>query len=383
MKLLICTPYSLRRELGAPKIVIELAEELRLLGWECTLVGKEEIEQDGSGAPYPEALRAYLLANAGRHDVVEYDHQYLPFPRALFPHQTLFVARSSLLAHHFRRIPIPPMERGWGRLREAWARLKDQPGRRRRLAMAQTTLQQCDLVNVANRGDRDELIRCGIAADKIVILPYGIDRARRPLFDAVDAAPPREPRAAFVGSFDARKGGADFPALAAELVRATPGLRIRLLGTKGLYPDAASVLKFFPAALHPSLEIVPGYAVNDLPALLADCSVGIFPSYIESFGFGVIEMLAAALPVIAYDCPGPTDILPPERIVPAGDFRAMAERVTALLRDPETLRASRLAARDRSHGYRWDTIARATAEAYAHAWIGRQAAPPEETETPS
>jgi len=377
MKLLICTPYSLRRELGAPKIVIELAEELRLLGWECTLVGKEEIEK--GGAPYPEALRDYLLAYAARYDVVEYDHQYLPFPRSLFPHSTLLVARSSLLAHHFNRIPIPPMERGWKRLREGWARLRDLPGRHRRLAMAQTTLQHCDLVNVANRGDRDELIRCGLPAEKIVILPYGIDRARRPLFDAVEATAPREPRVAFVGSFDARKGGADFPALAAELVRGTPGLRIRLLGTKGLYPDAASVLDFFPAALRPSLEVVPTYAVNDLPALLADCSVGIFPSYIESFGFGVIEMLAAALPVVAYDCPGPTDILPPERIIPAGDFRAMAERVTALLRDPEALQADRLAARDRSRDYRWDLIARATAEAYAHAWIGRQAQAPAST----
>jgi len=372
MKLLICTPYSLRRELGAPKIVIELAEELRLLGWECTLVGKEEIEPSGSGTPYPAALRDYLLAHAGRYDIVEYDHQALPFPRALFPASPLLVARSSLLAHHFRTIQIPPMERGWAALRERLARLRDWPDHRRRIARAQTTVLQADLVNVANRGDRDELIRCGLPAGKIAILPYGIDAARRPLFDAIDPAPPREPRVAFVGSFDARKGGRDFPALVAALVRETPALRVRLLGTSETRPDGGPIVDFFPPALRPHLEIVPRYAPDELPALLADCSVGLFPSYIESFGFGVIEMLAAAVPVIAYDCPGPTDILPPEQIVPAGDFHAMAARVTALLRNPETLRTARLAAREGSREYRWDRIARATAEAYAEAWEKRQ-----------
>ena len=374
MKLLICTPYSLHRELGAPKIVIELTEELRALGWDCTLVGKEEIER--AGEPYPESLRRHLLAVAGGYDIVEYDHQSLPFPRSLFPEKTLLVARSSLLAHHFRRIRIPPMQRGWGRLREEVARLRDWPAHCRRIAQAHRTVAQADLVNVANHGDHDELVRCGVPSAKIVILPYGIDAARWPLFDAVDQAVPPRPRVAFVGSFDARKGGRDFPALVAELARAVPGIRVRLLGTGKTAPDGRPIADFLLAALRPHLEIIPGYSPGELPALLADCSAGVFPSYIESFGFGVIEMMAAAVPVIAYDCPGPSDILPPEQIVPRGDFRAMSSRITAWLRDPEALRTARRAARERSRGYRWDRIARATAEAYTQAWARRRNQPP-------
>jgi len=379
MKLLICTPYPLRRELGAPKIVIELVEELRALGWECTLTGRDEVEK--AGEPYHESLRRHLIAQALRYNVVEYDHQYLPFPRSFFPLRTLLVARSSLLAHHFRHIRIPPMARGWGRLREELARLKDWPDHRRRIAMAHETVHAADLINVANTGDSDELIRCGIAHEKIAILPYGIDRARRPLFDAIDEAPPRDPKVAFVGSFDARKGGRDFPRLVAELVRLTPGLKVKLLGT-----GDTPVLDFLPPALRPHLEVVPRYAPNELPALLADCSVGVFPSYIESFGFGVIEMMAAAVPVVAYDSPGPSDIVPRAQLVPPGDFRKMAARVTALLKNPETLRTARRAARERSREYRWDRIARATAEAYRRAWEKKQPrkaseAAPQETAT--
>ena len=377
MKLLICTPYPLRREFGAPKIVIELAEELRLLGWECVLEGREETERLAGSGPhldYAEALRRRLRAGAHEYDVVEYDHQYLPFLRAEFPARTLMVARSSLLAHHFLRIRIPPMGRGLSRLREEVARLRDAPGRRRRTALAQETLAQADLVNLANTGDRAELARWGIPVAKTVLLPYGIDRARRPLFDAVSSAVPARPKVAFVGTFDARKGGRDFPKLVAELMRRNPAVTVRLLGTAGLYRDAASVLGFFPAALRPRLEVIPSYAVGELPGLLADSSVGVFPSYIESFGFGVLEMMAAAMPVIAYDCPGPGDIVPPEGIVPTGDWREMAARVAALLADPARLAAAREAARARSRDFAWDRIARATADAYAGAWQRLQGA---------
>ena len=67
-----------------------------------------------------------------------------------------------------------------------------------------------------------------------------------------------------------------------------------------------------------------------------------FPSRVESFGYGVLEMLAAAVPVIAYDAPGPHVMLPPEYRVPVGAAGDMADRVCDLLTDPDRLRAARL-----------------------------------------
>ncbi len=35
MKMLLLSPFSPSKELGASKVVVELAEEMQCLGWEC------------------------------------------------------------------------------------------------------------------------------------------------------------------------------------------------------------------------------------------------------------------------------------------------------------------------------------------------------------
>ena len=53
----------------------------------------------------------------------------------------------------------------------------------------------------------------------------------------------------------------------------------------------------------------PAFAVRDLPSLIADCVMGIFPSHVEGFGLALLEQLAAGLPTVAYNVPGPRQIL--------------------------------------------------------------------------
>jgi glycosyltransferase involved in cell wall biosynthesis len=113
---------------------------------------------------------------------------------------------------------------------------------------------------------------------------------------------------------------------------------------------------------------VPRFAAEALPELLAPCSVGIFPSYVEGFGYGVLEMLAASLPVIAYDVPGPPMMLPPEYLVGRGDVAGLSARVVALLRDPARLADARSWARERSRQFCSQEIAGATSAIYQDAW---------------
>src|SRR5436853_2192871 len=85
-----------------------------------------------------------------------------------------------------------------------------------------------------------------------------------------------------------------------------------------------------------SVEIVPQFDPDQLPQLVSDCTVGAFPSYVEGFGMAVIEQLAAGLPTVAYDAPGPRDILGGQLaplLVPAGDVSRFAEVLSDLLTD--------------------------------------------------
>jgi glycogen(starch) synthase len=124
------------------------------------------------------------------------------------------------------------------------------------------------------------------------------------------------------------------------------------------------VRRLFPRRLRDRVEVVPRYWPEDLAGHLAPCHAGVFPSYNEGFGLGIIEMLTAALPVFAYDAPGAADLLPPAWRVPRGDADALADALAALLRDPVRLAEARRAARPSALGYRWPEVAVRTEAAY-------------------
>lgn len=376
MRILFCSNLPLTKELGAPKVLLELAEALEEIGWQCVLHTASDLEAEHPGASrtgpaYARALRAYLQRHADQYDVVDYEHAFLPYPRRDFDARPLFVARTALLVHHLQTYAVPVQQSARSHL----GRLLR--GRKRRVQLHQVvrdatiTMSEADLINVNNDDAKTELIRHGFAPQKIVVVPLGLSRERQHLFDAVSSALPERPIVAFVGTFDPRKGAVEFPDIVRRVILEVPQARFRLLGTRGMYPTAETLLQCFPRALLPSLEVVPQFDSNDLPSLLADCSLGIFPSHLEGFGLGVLEMLAASLPVIAYDAPGPPMMLPPQYLVPRGNARQLADKVIALLRDPEALAQARVWAKARSRDFTWENAARLTQAAYAQHYAQR------------
>lgn len=379
MKLLFCSQNPLDSRLGAVKVLVELAPELERLGWRCTIASNEEIcpgiEQtpnEGRIERFTRALGPFLERRAREFDAVDYDHLYLPEPRSRFTATTAFVARVPLLHHHFEKASFPPITR----LRTRVGAVVLGPRRRRELRAivrrAHASLVAADLVNVSNTADRDELAARGIDARKIAVLPLGLTDARLAAFGAAPPSIPSAPRVAFIGTFDERKGAGDFPAVVARVLHDVPGARFKLLGST--YRGAGYVLQCFPRPLRPSLEIVPTFEPAALPGLLADCSLGVFPSYVEGFGFGVLEMLAASLPVVAYDAPGPPMMLPSEYLVPRGQPHLLGAAVAELLADRDRLRAARAWAHQRAREFTWRRAAELTSVAYA-ARVARVRAP--------
>jgi glycosyltransferase involved in cell wall biosynthesis len=371
MKILFCSRIPLSRELGASKVLVELAEAMRAQGWICDTLdpsafGVTNQQSEAQRQQFSQRLRERLIATAGEYDVVDYDHEDLPFNRRDFSPTTLMVARSVLLVHHLQeiRIPLPPLSLRTlvGKFTKGSRRAALQ---RWRIQSATTTVQQADLVNVSNTNDVKALTRMGISADKIIMLPFGLSQARQRAFDQITASQTAPPRIAFVGTFDYRKGARDFPGLVSAILDAVPEAKFRLLGTAGLFATREQVLRHFPSQLQDKLEIVPKFAADELPQRLSDCAVGVFPSYLEGFPIGVLEMLAAGLPVIAYRAPGPPEMLPPKWLVQPGDTSSMARCVVELLRDPALLQRAQTEARERSRRFSWENVARETIRQYS------------------
>ena len=370
MRLLLLSPNPLDPRLGASKVLLELGTALNALpGVECVVVGPEDIGTArafdlDAWRRFSEAQRRFLLAHAAEFDVVDYDHEHLPFERHQFAAQPLFVARSVLLVHHLDTIRFPAPRTA----RVLVSNLVHGPTRARfqqsRIADATRTLQQADLINVSNADDKRALVARGFDDTKVVALPFGMTAARRAQFEAVPETAPPSPVVGFVGSFDFRKGAADFPALFARVRAAVPDATLALFGTTGHFRNADEVRAIFPSRLRPHVQIHPQFDPGDLPTLLSTCSVGVFPSYCEGFGFGVLEMLAAAMPVVAYDAPGPPEMLQRERLVQPGDIDSMAAKVVELLRDPRRLALARRDARQAAGRFDWLDIAQRTVREY-------------------
>jgi glycosyltransferase involved in cell wall biosynthesis len=372
MRILFCSQTQLSKELGASKVIIELAEEMKLLGWNCTTLSPADLVPDharNGNEKYPLYLRQYLREHPSEYDVVDYDHHHLPFPRSDFPEEMLLVARSVLLQHLLDKTVIPDEKSLRSAVRFLLRGRKEKARRQRARRCAQTTVNEADFINVANHDDEDELVGSGIPREKVAIIPYGLSRCRAALFYTVSSSPPADPKVAFVGTFDNRKGATDFPTIVRSVRETVPAVSFRLLGTRR---SEAQVLACFPRELRSCVEVIPHYRADELPELLAPCSVGVFPSYAEGFGLGVLEMLAASIPVIAYNSPGPPMMLPPDYLVSRGDVATLSKKVIELLRDQDKLATSRRWAMQRSKQFCWDRIARITSEIYFEQWERKQ-----------
>jgi glycosyltransferase involved in cell wall biosynthesis len=230
--------------------------------------------------------------------------------------------------------------------------------------LAEKTLRQADLINVSNRRDAELLRDLGYPDRKIIVQPYAISAESTAAFQAIDLEARRNPSVVFLGSFDPRKGGPDLPVIFAKIVAKIPSVTFHLLGTGGMFQSAGQVLSVFPRRLRPRLRVVPRFTSSQLPALLGSLSLGVFPSYLEGFGFAVLEQLGSGLPVVAYDSPGPSDILPREWLVSRGDAQALAERAIALLSDERLLRTARHLARAHASKFSWSLIGASTSACY-------------------
>jgi glycosyltransferase involved in cell wall biosynthesis len=165
-----------------------------------------------------------------------------------------------------------------------------------------------------------------------------------------------------------RKGSREWPQIMAAIWQQHPAAQFLFLGTMF---DETVVRADLAPAHDQQISCRPIFAERDLPSLLADCTIGIFPSHIEGFGLAVLEQLAAGLPTIAYDVPGPRQIVQMQNarlLTPVRDTVAIASRASEILSLPlaeyEKLSADCV---EIARHYRWKEIAENTIERYCGA----------------
>ncbi len=217
----------------------------------------------------------------------------------------------------------------------------------RRPWRALTYQSPCDRVICVSEAVRRRLLEARVPQELLVVIPDFVDCRR---FDpaAVHGEDPGDrPVIAAVGRLTKEKGHSVLLAAMALVARAVPDARLVICGqgseeetlrrqaeTEGV----AGVVEF------------AGFAADVRPHL-ASAAVIAMPSLSEGLGVAALEAMAMAKPVVASDVGGlPESVAHGETgvVVPAGDARALAEALIALLQDPERARRMGEAGRARA-----------------------------------
>ncbi len=359
--------------MGAPRVSVETADEFVKLGHQ---VDKFDIHD---AFPNRNRLSAYFEAARFSHRAVEYvrrhGHNYdviqaeqgnLPVTKQQLGYKGVLIARSNGLAHFHLAYLRAEQERKRrqgiregtviGNLLRGLAERTYDP-----LAEVERSFVAADAIIMINQAEWQYVSENLGHRDKTVLLNNAMSEERHAAF-AARRTPPAARLAAqqisFIGGWTDLKGSRDFPRLVRAVRKARPGTRFLLLGT-GV--EANTVRSCFDQADRDAVEVVARYASADLPELLSTATIGVQLSYSEGFGLGILESLAAGIPTLAYDAPGPREMLrrfEPPLLTPVGDVETAAQRLLTLLAlsENEYTALSKQSCMIASH-FRWPDIA--------------------------
>ena len=239
-----------------------------------------------------------------------------------------------------------------------------------RLTLEAEVARRVDRVVATSSAEVFELARLGVSADRMTVVPCGVDLDRFSPDGPREHRPAGPRRLVAVGRLVARKGVADVIAALADL----PDTELVVVGG----PEAAG-LDADPEARR--LRGVAGDAGvadrvhlrgrlgrDDLPAVLRSADAVACVPWYEPFGLVAIEAMACGVPVVAAAVGGLCDTVVDGVTglhVPPRDPGAVAGALKRVLDDPDLARRLGAAGAERARArYGWESVARATSAVY-------------------
>jgi glycosyltransferase involved in cell wall biosynthesis len=373
LRVLLGIHHPLDPDLGAPGVTLSLGGALTALGCDVSYYGFGEAFPGVTShsawhtVRFPWALSAWLARNAGRFDVLDITTgDSWPWARAGRPgarRRHALITRSHGLEHVVSEQLRADARAGLAHL--SWKYPLYHGGFR--LWEVRQSLLAADRIVLLNPVDRDYARdRLGAPADRIALIPHGLPEPFRAL-PPPELLPEGPVRLAFVGTWIQRKGREDVVAVARALLEQGVAFSLSLLGT-GV--GEAEVLGAFPAPVRERLHVVPRYRHAELPGLLREHEVLLFPSHAEGYGMALIEAMACGLAPVTT----PVGVAPEVvrdgasgRLLPIGDVPRFTAAVRELAEERRRLLEVRRAAQSVVQGMTWREVALRTLRVYESA----------------
>lgn len=214
-------------------------------------------------------------------------------------------------------------------------------------------LELADHCLVGSEFVRDSLLESNVPADKISILPYGVDTS---LFGQPRAERDDKFRFLFAGIFGHRKG---LYLLLKVWQRMALGSEYELRLVGGRRRD----LSDWVGALPPGVVILGKMTQRELAQEMADADVFVFPSLFEGFAKVVLEAMASGLPVLTTTsaCQG-VEEGESGWIIPPADIEALENRLLNITQGKFDLHAMSDEAKNTAKTMSWEKYGRSCAD---------------------
>jgi starch synthase len=201
------------------------------------------------------------------------------------------------------------------------------------------------MIVAASSFTKQTLVQNGVPPEKICVIPYGVDCSR---FVPITNAAPRPFRFVFLGTLTARKG---IPLLLQAWRQfGLSGVELWLVG-----PVTPQVRALIPKL--PGLQLLRAVPQIEVPALLRQCDVFVFPSYFEGFGLVVLEAMACGLPVITTTATAGPDIMTEGHdgfIIEPGNLDSLVSKMNFCLNNRHRVTEMGNNARATAQRFSWD-----------------------------
>lgn len=375
LRILIMLHLPLSRELGGARAQLELAHQWRRQGHHV-----ETFDINGAFPQQTHSLLAtltrpsfaqrakvFIREQGHRFDIIDAHQGNVPFTKQALNFKGLLVNRSVGL-HPFyatfnRQILMRTRSSVKTRLVTSLLNWRDRDESHR----CWRSYQVCDLLNLPNPTEKAYLDRYLNTQHKSHVFPFGLTPQQVQGLGKVATSERRRsphPTVVFIGTWGPRRGASDWCEIIQRIRQAIPQTRFLLLGT-GIQAERIAQDLQLPLE---GIQVVPRYTSDELPGLLETATVGVFPTYVEGFGFAVLEKLAAGIPTVSYEAAGPKVMLngfEPHCLVPIGDVQALAQQVIKILQLPasayQTLSSQ---AQTVARTFNWEAIAHDTLQTY-------------------
>lgn len=246
-------------------------------------------------------------------------------------------------------------------------------------------LADCVLVNA--EAVKSWLVGDGFAADRITVIPNGIDTSR--FAAAADriavrrslGLPDDAPLVAVVSRLHRLKGIEDFLDAAAIIAAGRPDVRFLVIGEPSPVDNIAYRDELVARAARLGLggRVMFTGLRADVPQLLAAVDVSVMPSLNEALSNVLLESMAAGAPVVATDVGGTTEALQHERnglLIPPSNAEVMAAAIERMLANPPLARQLGVQARrDIAERFSLERMVAATAGVYEDLLARKQRKP--------